>query len=42
MSDAVANAVLTFAQTTSATNGTGKGSPGATKPYDWKGNKLRK
>ena len=41
-SDAVANAVLTFAQTTSATNGTGKGSPGATKPYDWKGNKLRK
>ena len=42
MSDAVANAVLTFAQTTSATNGTGKGSPGATKPYDWKGNTLRK
>ena len=42
MSDAVADAVLTFAQTTSATNGTGKGSPGAAKPYDWKGNKLRK
>jgi Zn-dependent M28 family amino/carboxypeptidase len=42
MSDAVANAVLTFAQTTSATNGTGKGSPSSTKPYDWKGNKLRR
>jgi Zn-dependent M28 family amino/carboxypeptidase len=39
-SDAVAHSVLTFAQTTSATNGTGKGSPNAEKPYDWKGNKL--
>jgi Zn-dependent M28 family amino/carboxypeptidase len=37
-SDAVAHSVLTFAQTTSAVNGTGKGS--STKPYDWKGDKL--
>ncbi|MEY2425523.1 MAG: hypothetical protein QOI61_1095 [Actinomycetota bacterium] len=36
-SDAVAHAVLTFAQTTSAVNGTDKGSTKATKPYDWKG-----
>ena len=39
-SDAVAHAVLTFAQTTSSTNGTGKASTNATKPFDWKGNKL--
>ena len=39
-SDAVAHAVLTFAQTTSSTNGTGKASSNATKPYDWHGNKL--
>ncbi len=39
-SDAVAHAVLTFAQTTSSTNGTGKGSSNAMKPFDWKGNKL--
>ena len=38
-SDAVAHAVLTFAQTTSSTNGTGKGSSNAMKPFDWKGNK---
>jgi Zn-dependent M28 family amino/carboxypeptidase len=40
MSDAVAHAVLTFAQTTSAVNGTDKGSSSSTKPYDWKGDKL--
>jgi hypothetical protein len=40
MSDAVAHATLTFAQTTSAVNGTGKGSSSSTKPYDWKGDKL--
>ena len=39
-SDAVAHAVLTFAQTTSSTNGTGKGSSNAMKPFDFKGNKL--
>ena len=39
-SDAVAHAVLTFAQTTSAVNGTDKGSTQATKSYDWKGNHL--
>jgi len=39
-SDAVADAVLTFAQTTSSTNGTGKASSNAMKPFDWKGNKL--
>ncbi len=36
-SDAVAHAVLTFAQTTSSTNGTDKGSTKASKSYDWKG-----
>ena len=40
ISDAVAHAVLTFAQTTSSTNGTGKASSNATKPFDWHGNKL--
>ena len=40
MSDGVAHAVLTFAQTTSAVNGTDKGSSSSTKPYDWKGNHL--
>jgi Zn-dependent M28 family amino/carboxypeptidase len=40
MSDAVAHATLTFAQTTSAVNGTDKGSSSSTKPYDWKGDKL--
>ena len=39
MSDAVAHAVLTFAQTTSAVNGTDKGSSSSTKSYDWKGDK---
>lgn len=38
-SDAVAHAVLTFAQTTSAVNGTANGSPKSTKPYDWKGDR---
>jgi Zn-dependent M28 family amino/carboxypeptidase len=42
MSDAVAHSVLTFAQTTSAVNGTESGSSSSTKPYDWKGNHLRK
>ena len=41
-SDAVAHAVLTFAQTSSSTNGTGKASSKATKPFDWKGDKLRR
>jgi len=35
----VAHAVLTFAQTTSAVNGTNKGSSSSTKSYDWKGDK---
>jgi Zn-dependent M28 family amino/carboxypeptidase len=39
-SDAVAHAVLTFAQTTSAINGTDKGSTQAAKAYDWKGDHL--
>ena len=39
-SDAVAHSILTFAQTTSSVNGTGKASTKATKPFDWKGNKL--
>jgi Zn-dependent M28 family amino/carboxypeptidase len=36
-SDAVAHAVLTFAQTTSSTNGTDKASSSSTKSYEWKG-----
>jgi Zn-dependent M28 family amino/carboxypeptidase len=36
-SDAVAHAVLTFAQTTSAVNGTDNGSTKSTKSSDWKG-----
>jgi Zn-dependent M28 family amino/carboxypeptidase len=36
-SDAVAHAVLTFAQTTSAVNGTDNGSSSSTKSYEWKG-----
>jgi Zn-dependent M28 family amino/carboxypeptidase len=36
-SDAVAHAVLTFAQTTSATNGTDNGSGSSVKAYEWKG-----
>ena len=39
MSDAVAHSVLTFAQTTSAVNGTDSGSSSSTKPFDWKGDK---
>jgi Zn-dependent M28 family amino/carboxypeptidase len=39
-SDAVAHAVLTFAQTNSAVNGTDKGSTSSSKPYDWKGDHL--
>ncbi|HEX8086960.1 MAG TPA: M28 family peptidase [Solirubrobacteraceae bacterium] len=42
MSDAVAHAVLTFSQTTSAVRGTDKASSSATKPYDWKGDHLRR
>jgi hypothetical protein len=38
MSDAVAHAVLTFAQTTSAANGTDNGSSSPTKSYESKGN----
>jgi Zn-dependent M28 family amino/carboxypeptidase len=40
MSDAVAHAVLTFAQSTSAVNGTSQGSSSSTKPYAWKGDHL--
>ncbi len=42
MSDAVAHAVLTFAQTTSAVRGTDRASTTATKPSDWKGDRLRR
>lgn len=42
MSDAVVNAVATFAQTTSSTNGTVKASSNATKAYEYKGDKLIK
>jgi Zn-dependent M28 family amino/carboxypeptidase len=42
MSDAVVNAVITFAQTTSSTNGTGKASGTSAKAYDWKGDRLVK
>ena len=37
MSDAVAHSVLTFAQTTSAVNGTDNGSSNSTKSLEWKG-----
>ena len=36
-SDAAVHAILTFAQTQSAVNGTGKASTASTKPSDWKG-----
>ena len=39
-SDAAIHAILTFAQTTSAVNGTDKGSASATKETDWHGDKL--
>ena len=39
-SDAAIHAILTFAQTTSAVNGTDKGSASATKESDWHGDKL--
>ena len=42
MSDAVAHSTLTFAQTTSAVRGTDKGSSSSTKPYDWKGDHLKR
>ncbi|MET0914566.1 MAG: M20/M25/M40 family metallo-hydrolase [Jiangellaceae bacterium] len=38
--DAAVHAIATFAQTTSAVNGTGKASSTATKSWDWKGDKL--
>ena len=38
-SDAAVHAILTFAQTTSAVNGTDKGSSKAAKSYDWHGPK---
>ena len=38
-SDAAVHAILTFAQTTSAVNGTEKGSSRSTKPFDWHGPK---
>jgi hypothetical protein len=37
MSDSVAHTTLTFAQTTSAVNGTDNGSSSSTKSYEWKG-----
>jgi Zn-dependent M28 family amino/carboxypeptidase len=36
-SDAAVHAILTFAQTTSAVNGTDKGSSTSAKPFEWKG-----
>jgi Zn-dependent M28 family amino/carboxypeptidase len=39
-SDAAVHAILTFAQTTSAVNGTSQGSPMSTKPWDWHGDHL--
>ena len=38
--DAAVHAILTFAQTTSAVNGTDKGSSSSTKESDWRGDKL--
>jgi len=38
--DAAVHAIVTFAQTTSAVNGTGKGASTAMKSWDWKGGKL--
>jgi Zn-dependent M28 family amino/carboxypeptidase len=38
--DAAVHAIATFAQTTSAVNGTDKGSDTAAKGFDWKGDKL--
>jgi Zn-dependent M28 family amino/carboxypeptidase len=38
--DAAVHAILTFAQTTSAVNGTSKGSSSSTKESDWRGDKL--
>jgi Zn-dependent M28 family amino/carboxypeptidase len=38
--DAAVHAILTFARTTSAVNGTDKGSTGSTKESDWRGDKL--
>jgi Zn-dependent M28 family amino/carboxypeptidase len=37
-SDAAVHAIVTFAQTNSAVNGTAKGSKSSTKPSDWHGN----
>ena len=37
-SDAAVDAIVTFAQTNSAVNGTSKGSTSSTKPSDWHGN----
>ena len=39
-SDAAVHAIFSFAQTTSAVNGTDKGSTTATKESDWRGDKL--
>jgi Zn-dependent M28 family amino/carboxypeptidase len=40
--DAAVHAILTFAQTTSAVNGTDEGSAGSTKEVNWHGDKLVK
>jgi Zn-dependent M28 family amino/carboxypeptidase len=42
MSDAIAHATLTFASTTSASNGTAKGGGGSTIDFELKGNRLIK
>ncbi|MFL6132254.1 MAG: M20/M25/M40 family metallo-hydrolase, partial [Nocardioidaceae bacterium] len=38
--DAAVHAIATFAQTTSAVNGTDKGAPASIKTFDWKGGRL--
>jgi hypothetical protein len=42
MSDAVAHAILTFAMTTSAVNGTDKGQGGGSSDFEFLGSSLRK
>jgi len=42
MSDAAAHAVLTFAMTTSAVNGTDKGKGQGSSDFDYQGSSLRK
>ena len=42
MSDAIAHSMLTFAMTTSAVNGTGKGGGSGTGSFDMKGHRAIK